>query len=204
MDETQQILTAGLDALALELTQVQQQKLLNFIQLIVKWNRSYNLTAIREPAAMMRLHILDSLLCLPHIKGVNIADIGTGAGIPGIPLAICRPEIQFMLIDSNAKKTRFVQQAILELQLTNVTVHQSRVETLDTTNKFDLIISRAFSSLQNYFTWGQHLLAPNGSMLAMKAQIPITELAELSCEARVIQLQPVLDLAEQRCLVVLK
>ncbi len=128
MDACRKILIAGLESLRLSVDEDQVERLIGFIKLIEKWNKAYNLTAIRDREEMVRLHLLDSLAVLGFIKGRRVIDIGTGAGLPGIPLAICLPEIEFVLLDSNAKKTRFVQQAVLELKLKNVTVCHSRVE----------------------------------------------------------------------------
>ena len=128
MEACRTILESGLTALNLPNTPEQIDQLLAFIKLIAKWNKAYNLTAVRNNEDMARLHILDSLAILPHIEGKRVIDIGTGAGLPGIPLAIFMPEVEFVLLDSNAKKTRFVQQVILELKLKNVSVLHSRVE----------------------------------------------------------------------------
>ncbi|TXK94350.1 16S rRNA (guanine(527)-N(7))-methyltransferase RsmG, partial [Methylococcaceae bacterium CS4] len=130
MDSSRTLLLAGIEQLGLEATTAQIDSLLNFVDLIEKWNKAFNLTAIRGRDEMLRLHILDSLAILPFITGNKIIDVGTGAGLPGIPLAIFMPNVQFTLLDSNSKKTRFVQQAILELQLQNVEVVHSRVEQL--------------------------------------------------------------------------
>ncbi|TXL04364.1 16S rRNA (guanine(527)-N(7))-methyltransferase RsmG, partial [Methylococcaceae bacterium CS1] len=119
MDSSRTLLLAGIEQLGLEATTAQIDSLLNFVDLIEKWNKAFNLTAIRGRDEMLRLHILDSLAILPFITGNKIIDVGTGAGLPGIPLAIFMPNVQFTLLDSNSKKTRFVQQAILELQLQN-------------------------------------------------------------------------------------
>ena len=137
-------LLSGLAALLLELSDDQVDALLEYILLIQKWNKAYNLTAVREPLEMVGLHLLDSLAILPHLKPSRIADIGTGAGLPGIPLAIARPDCHFTLLDSNSKKTRFVQQAVLELKLSNVEVVHARVEEIMPANPFDAVLTRAF------------------------------------------------------------
>ena len=174
------ILESGIKELNLPITETQINQLIQFIELIAKWNKAYNLTAVRNNDDMARLHILDSLAILPHIQGKRIIDIGTGAGLPGIPLALCLPDIQFTLLDSNAKKTRFVQQAILELQLKNVTVIHNRVEDYQPEIKFDAVLTRAFASLPDIVKLTAHLLNDNGVLLAMKGQIPEAELTELS------------------------
>ena len=136
MDDCRKILVSGLEALNQNLTEHQIEQLLAFITLIEKWNKSYNLTSIRDRVSMVPMHLLDSLAIVPFIEGKRIIDIGTGAGLPGIVLAICFPDIEFVLLDSNAKKTRFVQQVILELKLTNVSVCHNRVELYRPGNKF--------------------------------------------------------------------
>lgn len=174
------ILKSGIAELNLPISETQINQLIQFIELIAKWNKAYNLTAVRNNNDMARLHILDSLAILPHIQGQRIIDIGTGAGLPGIPLALCLPEIQFTLLDSNAKKTRFVQQAVLELKLNNVTVIHNRVEDYQPEIKFDAVLTRAFASLPDIIKLTSHLLNNNGVLLAMKGQIPEAELQELS------------------------
>jgi 16S rRNA (guanine527-N7)-methyltransferase len=174
--------------------------LLQFMSLIEKWNKAYNLTAIRNKEEMARLHMLDSLAILPHLHGQRLIDIGTGAGLPGIPLAIFRPDMEFVLLDSNAKKTRFVQQVILELKLKNVSVLHSRVETYQPIKRFDSVVSRAFTNLSDMIRLTEHLLNENGLLLAMKGQSPHEELAELNQSYQVIPiLVPQVD--AERCLI---
>lgn len=200
MDSCREKLNQGLSALSLQLADEQIEALLKFVGLINKWNKAYNLTAIRDPLEMVTLHLLDSLAILPHIKFPRAADIGTGAGLPGIPLAICLPDCHFTLVDSNSKKTRFVQQAVLELQLKNVEVVHSRVEQLQPSRLFSTVISRAFASMHNIVDLTGHLLAEDGVLLAMKGQIPEQELAELSLDYSVIPLNvPGID--AERCLI---
>lgn len=174
------ILESGIKQLNLPISETQINQLIKFIELIAKWNKAYNLTAVRNNNDMAKLHILDSLAILPHIQGERIIDIGTGAGLPGIPLALCLPEMQFTLLDSNAKKTRFVQQAVLELKLKNVTVIHNRVEDYQPEIKFDAVLTRAFASLPDIIKLTSHLLNDNGVLLAMKGQIPETELQTVS------------------------
>ncbi|SJM93895.1 methyltransferase, SAM-dependent methyltransferase, glucose-inhibited cell-division protein [Crenothrix polyspora] len=182
MERCREILGAGLEALPIALTDAQIEQLLAFIKLLAKWNKAYNLTAIRKLEDMVSLHLLDSLAILPHIQGQRVIDIGTGAGLPGIPLAICLPDVQFSLLDSNAKKTRFVQQAILELKLTNTRVHHSRVEDYQPELGFDTVTTRAFASLPVIIDLTRHLLAENAIVLAMKGQNFDAELAQVATQ----------------------
>jgi 16S rRNA (guanine527-N7)-methyltransferase len=200
MEACRTILESGLTALNLPHTAEQIEKLLAFIKLIAKWNKAYNLTAVRNNEDMARLHILDSLAILPHIEGKRVIDIGTGAGLPGIPLAIFLPEVEFMLLDSNAKKTRFVQQVILELKLKNVSILHSRVEDYQPELGFDTVTTRAFSSLPDMVKMTSHLLSPNGVLLAMKGQIPEAELAEMNAQITLIPIN-VPEVEAERCLV---
>lgn len=194
------ILESGIKQLNLPISETQINQLIQFIELIAKWNKAYNLTAVRNNNDMAKLHILDSLAILPHIQGQRIIDIGTGAGLPGIPLALCLPEIQFTLLDSNAKKTRFVQQAILELKLKNVTVIHSRVEDYQPEIKYDAVLTRAFASLPDIIKLTSHLLNDNGVLLAMKGQIPEIELNELSdYNCKIIPLH-IPNVEAERCL----
>lgn len=199
-DICQERLLEGLSALNLPLADPQVDALLRFIQLIAKWNKAYNLTAVRDPEEMVSLHILDSLAILPHIRPPRIADIGTGAGLPGIPLAICLPDCRFTLVDSNSKKTRFVQQAVLELRLKNVEVLHSRVELLQSEQAFSTVITRAFANMADILKLTGHLLAEDGLLLAMKGQQPDQELAELSSAYSVLPIKvPGID--AERCLI---
>jgi len=172
MDACRKILVSGLESLNLFLSADKIEQLLDFIKLIEKWNKAYNLTAIRNREDMVRLHLLDSLTIVPFIEGKSVIDIGTGAGLPGIPLAIYFPEIAFTLLDSNAKKTRFVQQAILELKLKNVSVCHNRVEQYHPEKSFDMVITRAFAGLSDIVELTAHLLSKDGVLLAMKGQTP--------------------------------
>ncbi|QPK62338.1 16S rRNA (guanine(527)-N(7))-methyltransferase RsmG [Methylomonas sp. LL1] len=200
MDNCRDKLHHGLSTLALPVTEPQIETLLNFIKLIAKWNKAYNLTAVRDPLEMVSLHLLDSLAILPHVKAPNVADIGTGAGLPGIPLAICQPDCHFTLVDSNSKKTRFVQQAVLELRLKNVDVVHSRVELIKPQQLFSTVICRAFAGMSDIVKLTGHLLAEDGLLLAMKGQIPEQELAELGSDYSVIPLE-VPGIAAERCLI---
>ncbi len=201
MESCKQILQHGLETLEIDYSTDQLETLLNFILLIEKWNKTYNLTAVRNKDDMARLHILDSLTILPFIQGGRVADIGTGAGLPGIPLAIFLPDVEFILIDSNSKKTRFVQQAILELKLKNVSVQHTRVESLQANSLFSTVTLRAFANLQDIINLTKHLIAPSGILLAMKGQQPsIEEIQALSTPHSVIQLT-IPNVEAERCLI---
>lgn len=180
MAEEREILLAGIEQLKLEATEAQVDLLLAFVKLIERWNKAYNLTAIRDRNEMLRLHIIDSLAVLPFITGNKIIDVGTGAGLPGIPLAIFMPEVQFTLLDSNSKKTRFVQQAVLELKLSNVEVVHSRVENLGREGEYDAVLSRAFASVADIINLTDYLLQPEGVLIAMKGQVPEEELKQIN------------------------
>jgi 16S rRNA (guanine527-N7)-methyltransferase len=200
MEDCRKILASGIASLNLKVNDQQVDQLLNFIKLIEKWNKAYNLTAIRDREEMARLHILDSLAIVPHIEGKRIIDIGTGAGLPGIPLAICLPEVGFTLLDSNAKKTRFVQQVVLELKLKNVEVLHSRVENYHPEQRYDAVLTRAFASLPDIVKLTAHLLSKEGVLLAMKGQSLDAELAEITAKKSVISVSvPGTDV--ERCLV---
>lgn len=194
------MLESGLNALNLHLASAQIEQLLNFVRLIEKWNKAYNLTAIRNKEDMVNLHLLDSLAIAPFISGRQIIDIGTGAGLPGIPLAICFPDIKFTLLDSNAKKTRFVQQAVLELKLNNVTVCHHRVENYHPEILFDAALTRAFASLTDIVKLTAHLLTKEGVLLAMKGQNLDTELAQVKAKKTVIPIR-IPGIPVERCLI---
>ena len=198
MEHCKTLLLAGLSELQLKLADHQIEQLLAFIALIEKWNKAYNLTAIRDKHAMVSLHLLDSLAIVPHLTGKRHIDIGTGAGLPGIPLAICYPDYEFTLLDSNAKKTRFVQQAVLELKLRNVEVCHYRVENYRADPGFDTVITRAFAELSAIVEMTAHLLNSNGVLLAMKGQLPDEPLSQGICTHVPITV-PGIDAA--RCLV---
>ncbi len=180
MGSGRDLLKSGIEQLGLDATAAQIDSLLAFVALIEKWNKAFNLTAIRDRDEILRLHILDSLTVLPFITGEKIIDVGTGAGLPGIPLAIFMPSVQFTLLDSNSKKTRFVQQAILELNLKNVEVVHGRVESLARNGEYDAVLSRAFASLSDIMLLTDYLLQSEGVLIAMKGQIPVQELKNIT------------------------
>lgn len=165
--------------------------LLAFLHLLEKWNGAYNLTAVREPEKMITHHVLDSLAVMSYLRGPRVVDVGAGAGIPGIPLALARPEFEFVLLDSNAKKTRFITQAINELGLANVTVERARAEDYRPARLFDTVISRAFASLAEMLDMTQHLGAPDGVCVAMKGNYPQDELLAVPPRFRVDRVEAV-------------
>lgn len=173
----QKLLTQGLQALNLQLTSSETQKLASFVLLLEKWNQAYNLTAVRDPLQMVTRHILDSLAIAPFVRGPRVLDIGTGAGLPGIPLAVVAPEQEFVLLDSNAKKTQFVTQAVGILGLKNVKVVQERVEKYQPAQKFDTLITRAFAGIADMLSGAGHLCNARGQFLAMKGVYPQEEIA---------------------------
>lgn len=182
-----QDLASGISFLNLAIESDKQQSMLDFLGLLVKWNQAYNLSGIKDPKKMLSLHLLDSLSILPFIKGNRILDVGTGAGLPGIPLAICLPESHFTLLDSNGKKMRFVFQSSSALKLQNIAIIQQRVESYQSTEAFDIVLSRAFSTLKQMIDLTAHLLAPQGRILAMKGQFPQQEIAEIPEAFRVLE-----------------
>lgn len=172
-------LLSGLEELGLALPESDRQRFIAYVRLLAKWNKTYNLTAVRDPEEMITRHVLDSLTLLPYLHGKRLLDIGCGAGLPGIPLAIARPDLSFTLIDANAKKIRFIIQTIGELDLKNVDAVQARVENYRPAPKFDTLMSRAFASIADMLTHTRHLCAPDGRFLAMKGLHPREELSAL-------------------------
>ncbi|MDO5058704.1 MAG: 16S rRNA (guanine(527)-N(7))-methyltransferase RsmG [Neisseria sp.] len=205
MDKKQQ-LQDGLAALGLELTTAQQLLLLEYVALLKKWNSTYNLTALRSENSMISHHVLDSLTLLPFVKDAKtLMDVGSGGGMPGIPTAICRPDLQITLLDANTKKTSFLQQAVIELGLTNVTVASGRVEAMHD-KKVDVVTSRAFAELADFITLTRHLLGENGYWAAMKGVYPYEELEHVPADVEVLKVEklnvPMLD--AERHMVVMK
>lgn len=173
------LLDKGLLALGIDTSEQQRGQWLTYVTLLTKWNQAYNLTAVRDPRDMISRHLLDSLSIAPHITGQRLLDVGAGAGIPSIPLAILWPERQITALDSNGKKTRFMAQVKNELGLDNFTAVQSRVEDYRTEPLFDSILSRAYASLADFVHSSQHLLADGGRFQAMKAILDDSELSGL-------------------------
>ena len=197
-------LEAGLKQAGLILNEGVRQKLLDYLALIQKWNGVHNLTAVRDPEDMVTLHLLDSLSVLPHIKARRLLDVGSGAGLPGIPLALCLPHLQVTVMDSSHKKASFLRQAKAELGITNLEVVCGRAEQYHPDALFDIVISRAFSDLAEFISLTRHLCAPDGVWMAMKGVYPYDELAQLKATtAQVVPLQ-VPGLQAQRHLVFLE
>jgi 16S rRNA (guanine527-N7)-methyltransferase len=200
-------LSAGLSAMRLALPGTALKQLSDYLRLIEKWNRVHNLTAVREPGQMVVLHLLDSLAVLPHLADArSLLDVGTGAGLPGIPLAIARPDLDVTLLDSSHKKAAFLEQARAELGLANVNVVCERVEQWRPGRTFDVVVSRALSELAEFVAQSAHLVSPGGVLLAMKGVHPFDEIERLPSSHRVesvIELEvPTLD--AKRHLVLLK
>ena len=173
---------SGARALGLALPAGGADRLAALIELLAKWNKTFNLTAIREPARMVTHHVLDSLALLTGValaRGARLVDVGCGAGLPGLPLAIARPDLDVTLLDSNGKKIAFVRQAIGELGLANATAVAARIEAYAPPARFDAVVSRAFSDLASFAAAGRRLLAPGGVLVAMKGALPVDELAVL-------------------------
>lgn len=172
----QATLESGLEALALPLPAATQVKLLDYLALLRKWNRTYNLTAIRDPRTMVTHHLLDSLAVIPHVvtgaAPQRIADVGSGAGLPGIPLALARPEWRVTVNDRNSKKAAFLRQAKIELSLANLDVHEGPAQHWHPPERFDCVIARAFAALDEFVSVCRHLLAPGGVLAAMKGAWP--------------------------------
>ncbi|MDC0089565.1 16S rRNA (guanine(527)-N(7))-methyltransferase RsmG [Porticoccaceae bacterium] len=179
------LLEAGMQQMGVEYSSEQRDMLLAYLQLLMTWNRAYNLTAIRDPGEMIKLHLLDSLAVLPHLSGKRLIDVGTGAGLPGIPLAIMCPERDFTLLDSNGKKTRFLFQARCDLGLSNLKEINSRVESHRPEVPYDAVLSRAFTSVADMVNKCSHLLSPEGLFLAMKGKFPQSELSEIGKDYKV-------------------
>lgn len=181
----------GVRKLQLALDDAQIAQLMDYLALLAKWNSVYNLTAVRDPAQMVTQHLLDSLAVVPAFAGAtNILDVGAGGGLPGIALAIARPDMQVSMIDTVHKKTAFLTQVKAELGLTNVTVYTGRVEQLQAPRKFDVITSRAFAELKDFVDWSGHLLDDSGRFIALKGVRPDEEIARLPAGWTVTQVQP--------------
>lgn len=196
-------LDAGLQALSLDAAL--SAPLLDYLALLARWNQTYNLTAVRDPREMVARHLLDSLAMHPFVDDVGtLADLGTGAGLPGIPLAIARPALQVTLVESNGKKARFMREALRQLGLHNARVVESRIEAFDAPGQFDAITARALATLPLILELGGHLLQPHGRLLAMKGTYPAEEIAALPAGWRLDSAHPlaVPGLAAERHLVV--
>ena len=198
-------LESGLDALGID--RAHAAALSDYLSLLDRWNRTYNLTAIREPRQMVSKHLLDSLAMAPYVDdATRLADLGTGPGLPGIPLAIVRPALRVALVESNGKKARFLREAVRRLALGNAEVVESRIEAFDPPLRFDAITARALATLPQILALGSHLLGPGGRLLAMKGAVPQDEIAALPPGWRVDALHPlrVPGLEAERHLVVVR
>jgi 16S rRNA (guanine527-N7)-methyltransferase len=180
-------LERGLTLLGLVLDRGTQDKLLQYLEILRKWNRVYNLTGIRELEKMVSGHLLDSLAIVPHISARRVLDVGSGAGLPGIPLALASPAMEVILLESNQKKVAFMRQATAELGLANAKVVCARVEDWRSDQQFDVIVCRAFGELSEFIRAAGHLLAPNGRFAAMKGHFPQEEVNCLPGEYRVAE-----------------
>src|SRR5476649_784318 len=189
--ELADVLSKGIKDLHLDLSEAQLEKLLDYLALLNKWNSVYNLTSVRDPMQMVTLHLLDSLAAVPAFKGAaNVLDVVAGGGLPGIVLAISRPDMKVSMIDTVHKKTAFLNQVKAELGLGNVTVYTKRVEQLEVKTKFDVITSRAFADLSDFVNWSGHLLAEGGRFIALKGVAPADERERLPEPWKVQDLQP--------------
>lgn len=199
-----ELLAHGIAGMGLSVSVDAQEKLLTYIGLLHKWNKVYNLTAVRDPLEMVTLHLLDSLSVLPHINNKNLLDVGSGGGLPGIVLAICKPELQVTTIDTVQKKVIFMRQVKGELGLDNLSAVHARVENFQPSEPFGLVISRAFSEIALFILLTKHLIAENGHWLAMKGVMPSGELDNLSVQPENIIPLKVAGLNAERHLVVFK
>lgn len=203
-------LSAGVQALGLGLSADQQQRLLDYVAMIQKWNKVYNLTALRDPADMLTHHLLDSLTAIAplsrHTQGqpIKVLDVGSGGGLPGVVLAICMPELSVTCVDTVAKKAAFVQQVAVSLKLPNLRGVHARVESL--TDPYQVICSRAFASLSDFVTWSRSAMAEGGVWMAMKGKKPQNEMDALPPDVKVFHVEPltVPGLDVERCMVWMK
>lgn len=200
LPDEMQLLQQGLTDLGLLLD---VDPICQYLLLLQKWNKAYNLTAIRDMGTMITRHILDSLAILPWLKGKRIIDVGTGAGFPGIPIALANPDLEVVLLDSNGKKIRFLQAIKRHLQLDNIEIVQSRVEAYHPPILFDTVTSRAFSDVNQMLKWTSHLLTQEGIWLAMKGRTPVTELLNIQKSYLIKQYQ-VPGLEGERCCVIIE
>jgi 16S rRNA (guanine527-N7)-methyltransferase len=196
------LLEQGIASMSLALSDEVQQKLLAYMALLQKWNKVYNLTAVRDPLEMVTLHLLDSLSVLPYVNSKNLLDVGSGGGLPGVVLAICKPELQVTTIDAVQKKVIFMRQVKGELGLDNLTSVHARVEDFKPVAPFEIVISRAFSEIALFINLTKHLIAENGQWLAMKGVMPADELEGLPLAPKQVIVLKVADLDAERHLLV--
>ena len=204
MSQLAEKLAAGIAAMGLPVSAAMQQQLLDYLALLAKWNKVYNLTAVRDTGEMVTLHLLDSLSVLPYIKCKNLLDVGSGGGLPGIVLAICLPELQVTTIDTVQKKAIFMRQVRGELGLSNLNVVHGRVERYEPEQQFEAIISRAFSEINQLMALTQHLLLDGGRWYAMKGVSPSEELTNLGVKNSKVYPLFVAGLAAERHLAVIE
>jgi len=187
----QDMLATGIQEMALNVSPAQQVQLMDYLGLMFKWNAVYNLTSLRDPQQMVTHHLLDSLAAVPAFQDAkNVLDVGSGGGLPGIVLAIVRPDMKVSMIDTVHKKTAFLTQVKAELGLANVTVYTMRVEQLQVSDKFDVITSRAFADLSDFVNWSGHLLAEGGRYIALKGTAPMDEQQRLPAAWKITAVQP--------------
>ena len=187
----QQLLADGIRDMQLDVSPARQGQLMDYLALMFKWNSVYNLTSLRDPVQMVTHHLLDSLAAVPAFHdAVNVLDVGSGGGLPGIVLAIVRPDMKVSMIDTVHKKTAFLTQVKAELGLANVTVYTMRVEQLQVSDKFDVITSRAFADLSDFVNWSSHLLAQGGRYIALKGTAPRDEQERVPREWKVTKVEP--------------
>ena len=187
----EQVLAEGVAEMTLDVPAAQQKQLMDYVQLMYKWNSVYNLTSLRDPMQMVTHHLLDSLAAVPAFQGArNVLDVGAGGGLPGIVLAIARPDMKVSMIDTVHKKTAFLTQVKAELGLAKVTVYTKKVQELEVSDKFDVITSRAFADLSDFVEWSGHLLAEGGKFIALKGVAPSEERERLPGDWKVTDLQP--------------
>ncbi|CAN4276995.1 GidB Predicted S-adenosylmethionine-dependent methyltransferase involved in bacterial cell division [Methylophilaceae bacterium] len=196
------LLEQGIACMSLALSDEVQKKLLAYMALLQKWNKVYNLTAVRDPLEMVTLHLLDSLSVLPYVNSKNLLDVGSGGGLPGVVLAICKPELQVTTIDAVQKKVIFMRQVKGELGLDNLTPVHARVEDFKPVAPFEIVISRAFSEIALFINLTKHLIAENGQWLAMKGVMPADELEGLPLAPKQVIVLKVPDLDAERHLLV--
>ncbi len=187
-DALRERLAAGARQLGIALADAQREQLLTLVGELQQWNSRFNLTAIRNPADMLTKHVLDSLVVHPHLHGRSVADVGTGAGFPGLPLAVVNPDRQFALIEATSKKARFVEHAITQLRLANASVVHARAEDYRPRARFDSVLARALGNLSEFVRVAGHLSAPRGRLLAMKGKLPQAEIDQLPASWRVAAL----------------
>ncbi len=204
-------LTTDLQALlaktSLQISEKQVQLLVQYVELLHKWNKAYNLTSVRDPQQMLVKHIMDSLMVGDVLEGTNFIDVGTGPGLPGIPLAILYPERNFVLLDSLGKRITFLRQVVFQLKLTNVEPIKSRIEEYHTDTPFDGVLSRAFSSLNDMVSWCSHLVTvEHGNFFALKGQFPKDELEQIPDNIKLVSSHKIIvpELIGERHVIVLK